>query len=61
MAKTIEKLIKIEQPMKISEMQLNTIEIFPAIPNLDLTDIEAHTEPSIAVQIDFGLDQIEEE
>ena len=61
MAKTIEKLIKIEQPRNISEMQLNTIEIFPAIPKLDLTDIEAHTEPSIAVQVDLGLDQIEEE
>jgi hypothetical protein len=61
MVKPIEKLIKIEQPRKISEMQLNSIEIFPAIPKLDLMDIELCTESSIAVQVDLGLDQIEEE
>ncbi len=60
MAKSIEKLIKIEAPRKISEMKLNPID-FPALHKLDLTDIEHGIEPGTAVHIDLGLDQIEEE
>ena len=61
MARNIEKLIKIEQPRKISEMKLNTIEAFPPILKLDLIDIEPRTKPEIAVHVDLGLDQLEEE
>jgi len=61
MARNIEKLIKIEQPRKIPEMKLNTIEAFPAIPKLDLIDIELNTKSEIAVHIELGLDQLEEE
>jgi hypothetical protein len=61
MARNIEKLIKIEQPRKISEMKLNPIEAFPAIPKLDLIDIEPNTKPEIAVHVELGLDQLEEE
>ena len=61
MVRTIEKLIKIERPREISEMKLNPIEAFPAIPKLDLMNIEPCTEPGIAVHVDLGLDQLEEE
>ncbi|HDQ07144.1 MAG TPA: hypothetical protein ENN36_10560 [Candidatus Bathyarchaeota archaeon] len=60
MAKNIEKLIKIEHPKEISEMKLDSIEPFPAIPELDLVNIEPYTEPGISVHVDLGLDQIEE-
>jgi hypothetical protein len=61
MVRTIEKLVKIEQPRKVSEMKLSPTESFPVIPKLDLTDIEPCTKPEIAVHIDLGLDQLEEE
>ena len=61
MARNIEKLIKIERPREISEMKLNPIEAFPAIPKLDLMDIEPCTKTEIAVHVDLGLDQLEEE
>ena len=61
MARNIEKIIKIEQPRKLSEMKLNTINAFPEITKLDLMDIEPCTEPGIAVHVDLGLDQLEEE
>ena len=60
MAKNIEKLIKFEHPKEISEMKLDTIEPFPAIPELDLVNIEPYTEPAITVHVDLGLDQLEE-
>ena len=61
MARNIEKLIKIERPREISEMKLNPIEDFPAIPKLDLMDIEPCTKAEIAVHVNLGLDQLEEE
>ena len=61
MARTIGKLIKIERPREISEMKLNPIEAIPVIPKLDLMNIEPCTEPGIAVHVDLGLDQLEEE
>jgi hypothetical protein len=60
-ARTIEKLIKIERPREISEMKLDTLEVFPVIPKLDLMNIESCTESGIAVRVDLGLDQLEEE
>jgi len=61
MVRTIEKLIKIERPMEISEMKFDTMEVFSTIPTLDLMNIEACTEPEIKVHIDVGLDQLEEQ
>jgi hypothetical protein len=61
MARTIEKLIKIERPREISEMKLDTLEVFPVIPKLDLMNIEPCTESGITVRVDLGLDQLEEE
>ena len=60
MAKNVEKLIKFEHPKEISEMKLDTIEPFPTIPKLDLENIEHYTEPGITLNIDLGLDQLEE-
>jgi hypothetical protein len=60
-ARTIEKLIKIERPREIAELKLTLIEAFSAIPKLDLMDIEPYTKPEIAVHVDLGLDQLEEE
>jgi hypothetical protein len=41
-------------------MKLESLETFPALPKLDLTNIETCTEPALAVHIDLGLDQLEE-
>lgn len=61
MARNIEKLIKIAHPKEIPEMKLDTIEPFSVIPKLDLENIEPYTEPGIALNIDLGLDQLEEQ
>ena len=61
MVRNIEKLIKIEHPMEISEMKLDIIEVFPTTPTLDLMDIEPCIESRITVHIDLGLDQLEEQ
>ena len=61
MVRSIEKLIKIERQMEISEMTLDTIEVFPTIPKLDLMDIEPYTESRITYHIDLGLDQLEKQ
>jgi hypothetical protein len=63
MARNIEKLIKIERPKEISEMKLDPIEAFPALPklDLDLENIEPYTEPGLICHINLGLDQIEEQ
>ena len=60
MVRNLEKLIKIERPREISKMKLETIEIFPITPTVDLMDIEVCTELGIKVHIDLGLDQLEE-
>jgi hypothetical protein len=60
MARNIEKLIKIGHPKEISEMKLDITEPFPTIPKLDLVNIEPYTEPGITLNIDLGLDQLEE-
>jgi hypothetical protein len=61
MVRNIEKLIKIEHPREVSEMKLDTIEVFPTTFKLDLTNIEPYTEPAISCHIDLGLDQLEEQ
>ena len=57
MARNVEKLLKIETPREVSKLTLEPCEV---IPRLDLTNIEACTEPAMNVHIDLGLDQLEE-
>ena len=61
MVRNIEKLIKIECPRENTERKIETIEKFPKIPQLDLMDIESCIETGIAVHVDLGLDQLEEQ
>ncbi|MFC1486188.1 hypothetical protein ACFLRN_00655 [Thermoproteota archaeon] len=60
MVRSMEKLIKIEHPTEIPEMKLETLEVFPTTPTLELMDIDPHTGPEIICQIDLGLDQLED-
>ena len=60
MARPIEKILKIERPKALPEMKLDTIETFPTTLELDLTNIEPYVEPEMNVNIDLGLDQLEE-
>jgi hypothetical protein len=59
-ARPVEKILKIERPKTIPEMKLDTIEAFPSALELDLTNIEPYVEPKMNVNIDLGLDQLEE-
>jgi hypothetical protein len=59
MARNVEKLLKIETP-EVPKLALEPCEVIPTIPRLDLTNIEACTEPAMNVHIDLGLDQLEE-
>ena len=61
MARNIEKLLKIESPREVSKLTLDTIEVIPTSLRLDLVDIEPYTEPRVTVNIDLGLDQLEEQ
>jgi hypothetical protein len=60
MARNIEKLLKIERPGDVSTLTLEPIEVIPTTPRLDLVDIEPYAEPRVTVNIDLGLDQLEE-
>ena len=61
MARNIEKLLKIERPREVSKLTLDTIEVIPASLRLDLVDIEHYAEPRVTVNINLGLDQLEEQ
>jgi hypothetical protein len=61
MARNVEKLLKIERPGEVSKLTLETVEVIPTTPRIDLVDIEPYTEPKINVHIDLGLDQLEEQ
>ena len=61
MARNIEKLLKIESPREVSKLPLDKIEVIPTSLRLDLVDIEPYTEPRVTVNIDLGLDQLEEQ
>jgi hypothetical protein len=61
MARNIEKLLKIESPRGVSKLTLDTIEVIPTSLRLDLVDIEPYAEPRVTVNIDLGLDQLEEQ
>jgi hypothetical protein len=60
MARNIEKLLKIERPKEVPKLNLETIETIPTSLTLDLVDIEPYAEPRVTVNIDLGLDQLEE-
>jgi len=61
MVRNIEKLIKLECPREISEMKIDTAEVFPTNPKLDLMDMEPCAEQGIMVHVNLGLDQLEEQ
>ncbi len=61
MARNVEKLLKIESPREVSKLTLDTIEVIPTSLRLDLVDIEPYAEPRVTVNIDLGLDQLEEQ
>jgi len=61
MARNIEKLLKIESPREVSKLTLDKVEVIPTSLRLDLVDIEPYTEPRVTVNIDLGLDQLEEQ
>jgi hypothetical protein len=61
MARNIEKLLKIERPKEVPKLSLDTIEVIPTSLTLDLVDIEPYAEPKVTVNIDLGLDQLEEQ
>ncbi len=61
MARNIEKLLKIERPREVSKLTLDTIEVIPTSLTLDLVDIEPYAEPRVTVNINLGLDQLEEQ
>jgi len=56
----MEKLLKIERPKRVCDLKINTIEVAPPTLTLDLVNIEPRTEPSVTVNVDLGLDQLEE-
>ena len=61
MARDIDKLLKIERLGEAPKLTVDTYEIIPTAPILDLANIEAHSEPKINMHIDLGLDQLEEQ
>jgi len=56
----MEKLLKIERLKRDSDLNLNTIKIIHPTLKLDLIDIENCIESNLTVNIDLGLDQLEE-
>ena len=56
----MEKLLKIERPKRVCDLKINMIEVVPPTLTLDLVNIEPRTEPSVTVNVDLGLDQLEE-
>jgi len=60
MARNVEKLLKIERPKEVPKLSFDTVEVIPTSLTLDLVDIEPYAEPRVTVNIDLGLDQLEE-
>lgn len=61
MARDLDKLLKIERLGEAPKLTVDTCEIIPTAPILDLVNIEDSTEPKINMHIDLGLDQLEEQ
>ena len=60
MVRNVEKLLKVERLGEVPELTLETCEVIPVTPRLELVNIESCTEPAMNVHIDLGLDQLEE-
>ena len=60
MVRNIEKLLKIESLKGVPKLKTDTVEVVPNILAIDLVDIEPYAEPRVTVNIDLGLDQLEE-
>jgi hypothetical protein len=56
----MEKLLKIERLKRDSDLNLNTIKIINPTLKLDLINIENCNESNVTVNVDLGLDQLEE-
>ncbi len=59
MVKIMDKILKIEPPKRISDLDLESLKI-PTILALDLVDIESWNDSKIKVNVDLGLDQLED-
>ncbi|MDG6221858.1 MAG: hypothetical protein IAX21_06865 [Candidatus Bathyarchaeota archaeon] len=60
MVRNLEKLEKLERPSDLTKMAMESLDICPSFPKLDLTNIECFSDAGPIVYVDFGLDQIEE-
>jgi hypothetical protein len=60
MDKNMEKLLKIDRPKRICDLAQGTIEIVYPTFLLDLVNIESWNEPPVTIDLDLGLDQLEE-
>ena len=61
MVRPINKLPKIERLKAAPEMKIETMPAYPTTLELNLTNLEPYTEAEMNVNIDLGLDQIEEQ
>jgi hypothetical protein len=59
MVKVMDKLLKIESPKRICDLALDSLKI-PTTLTLDLIDIEQWNDSKIKVNVDLGLDQLED-
>jgi len=60
MDRNMEKLLKIDRPKRICDLVRGTIEIVHPTFLLDLVNIESWNEPTVTINLDLGLDQLEE-
>ena len=60
MVRNLEKIVKLETPIDLSEMAIQSMNVCPTLVDLDLTDIECFAESGPIVHVNLGLDQIEE-
>jgi hypothetical protein len=55
----MDKLLKIEPPKRICDLSLDSLKITTNL-TLDLVDIESWNDSKIKVNVDLGLDQLED-
>jgi hypothetical protein len=58
MVKIMDKILKIDPPKRISDLDIDLLKI--STITLDLVDIERWNDSKIKVNIDLGLDQLED-
>ena len=59
MVKIMDKILKIEPPKRISDLDLDSLKIHTILA-LDLVDIESWNDSKIKVNVDLRLDQLED-